>query len=124
MVKLRSRSYARLSPRSRAQGGKMNPRRLDLGNASAATRSATPSGTSDLASAAPNPDSRASLASSSKRRPAKPRFRGVRLGTKLMQDARLQIDRLMLSLPGGSASDGRKVGELVVAGLATAGALP
>jgi hypothetical protein len=41
-----------------------------------------------------------------------------------MHDARLQIDRLVLSLPGGSAADGRKVGELVVAGLATAGALP
>jgi hypothetical protein len=41
-----------------------------------------------------------------------------------MQDARLQIDRLVLSLPGGSTADGRKVGELVVAGLATAGALP
>jgi hypothetical protein len=41
-----------------------------------------------------------------------------------MQDARLQIDRLVLSLPGGSAADGRKVGDLVVAGLATAGALP
>jgi hypothetical protein len=41
-----------------------------------------------------------------------------------MQDARLQIDRLVLRLPGGSTADGRKVGELVVAGLATAGALP
>ncbi len=41
-----------------------------------------------------------------------------------MPDVRLQIDRLVLSLPGGSAGDGRKVGYLVVAGLAAAGALP
>jgi hypothetical protein len=41
-----------------------------------------------------------------------------------MRDARLQIERLVLSLPGGSAGDGRKVGDLVAAGLAAAGALP
>jgi hypothetical protein len=41
-----------------------------------------------------------------------------------MRDARLHIDRLMLSLPGGSAADGRRVGDLVAAGLAAAGALP
>jgi hypothetical protein len=41
-----------------------------------------------------------------------------------MPDARLQIERLVVSLPGGSAADGRKVGDLVAAGLAAAGALP
>jgi hypothetical protein len=41
-----------------------------------------------------------------------------------MPNARLQIDRLVLNLPGGSAADGRKVGDLVAAGLAAAGALP
>lgn len=41
-----------------------------------------------------------------------------------MQDAPLWIDRLVLSLPGGSAADGRKLGGLIAAGLAAAGALP
>jgi hypothetical protein len=41
-----------------------------------------------------------------------------------MPDAPLRIDRLVLSLPGGSAADGRKLGSLVAAGLAAAGALP
>jgi hypothetical protein len=36
----------------------------------------------------------------------------------------LRIDRMVLDLPGGSAADGRRVGELVAAGLAAAGALP
>jgi hypothetical protein len=41
-----------------------------------------------------------------------------------MPDASLRIDRLVLSLPGGSATDGQKLGRLIAAGLATAGALP
>jgi hypothetical protein len=41
-----------------------------------------------------------------------------------MPDAPLRIDRLVLSLPGGSAADGRKLGGLIAAGLAAAGALP
>jgi len=35
-----------------------------------------------------------------------------------------QVDRLLLEIPGGSADRGRKVAELVAAGLAAAGALP
>jgi len=38
--------------------------------------------------------------------------------------APLQIDRFRLELPGGSASEGRKLAALVVARLAEAGALP
>jgi hypothetical protein len=36
----------------------------------------------------------------------------------------LKIDSFLLSMPGGSAAQGRKVAELVAAGLAAAGALP
>jgi hypothetical protein len=36
----------------------------------------------------------------------------------------LRVDRLRLSIPGGSAADGRKVADLVAAGLAEAGGLP
>jgi hypothetical protein len=35
-----------------------------------------------------------------------------------------RIDRLRLAIPGSSAGHGRKVAELVAAGLANAGALP
>jgi hypothetical protein len=35
-----------------------------------------------------------------------------------------QVDRLLLEIPGGSADRGRKVADLVAAGLAAAGALP
>jgi hypothetical protein len=35
-----------------------------------------------------------------------------------------QIDRLILQIPGTSADDGRRVAELVVAGLANASGLP
>lgn len=38
-----------------------------------------------------------------------------------MPDAPLRIDHLVLSLPGGSAADGRKLGRLIAAGLAAAG---
>ncbi len=41
-----------------------------------------------------------------------------------MPEAPLRIDRLVLSLPGGSAADGRKLGGLIAAGLAAAGILP
>lgn len=37
---------------------------------------------------------------------------------------KLRIDRLTLSLPGRSVADGRRVGELVAAGLARAGVAP
>jgi hypothetical protein len=35
-----------------------------------------------------------------------------------------QVDRMVLTMPGGSAADGRRVALLVAAGLAEAGALP
>jgi hypothetical protein len=35
-----------------------------------------------------------------------------------------RIDRLRLTIPGSTAEHGRKVAELVIAGLANAGALP
>jgi hypothetical protein len=41
-----------------------------------------------------------------------------------MPHAPLRIDRLVLRMPGGSAADGRKLGELVASGLAAVGALP
>jgi hypothetical protein len=43
-----------------------------------------------------------------------------------MPDAKpaMQIDRLLLNIPGGSAAQGEQVAALVAAGLAAAGALP
>ena len=41
-----------------------------------------------------------------------------------MAEPALKIDRFLLQMPGSSAADGRKVAELVAAGLAAAGTLP
>jgi hypothetical protein len=46
------------------------------------------------------------------------------MGAKLMTGPALKIDRMLLEIPGGSAAHGRKVAELVAAGLAAAGTLP
>jgi hypothetical protein len=40
------------------------------------------------------------------------------------QSSSVKIDRFLLKMPGGSAAQGRKVAELVAAGLAAAGGLP